>query len=252
MTRAELDDALAAVRMALPPPHVTTRLNGEPLPARAPVCHAKAHLPTEVADEGGALTRRTRLTSLHLHRPLEGETPTLYEMGLPVMPTCDEYHVDVQQKIPLSMDRDGVSPAYLRAVRTAVLNAAHPLLGDDNARRAWVRDALSDPRCSAAAVKRVVEARFGSRAVVFDPSDREANSLAASKGYTVVHGGTLTKGEWANVKAAQALLPAGQATPTPKVFGDEPVRPRCGCASALPGTTPNAIASPPLNGSPGN
>ena len=46
-------------------------------------------------------------------------------MGIPVVETGDRYHVDVQQKVPLNMDRDNVTPAYLRAIRVAVLNATH-------------------------------------------------------------------------------------------------------------------------------
>ena len=40
-----------------------------------------------------------------------------------------------------------------------------------------------------------------------------------SKGYTVVPGGSLSKGEWSNVKRDSVMLPAGQVTPSPKVIG---------------------------------
>ena len=82
-------------------------------------------LPTVVADDEGVLRKTTRRTQVCVYEPLPGETATLYEMGIPVVETGDRYHVDVQQKVPLNMDRDNVTPAYLRAIRVAVLNATH-------------------------------------------------------------------------------------------------------------------------------
>ena len=226
MTRDEQAEAIAAVWQSLAPTGVVTRINGSALPERALVAETAATLPTEVAVPGGALRRRERRTALRLFRPLEGERATLYEMGIPVMPTGDTYHVDVQQKIPLPLDRDGVSPAYLRAVRTAVLNATYESLPDDDATRPWVREALADRRCRPEAVRKAIEARFGTRAVAYDPGDTEANKIAVSKGYSVVHGGHLAKDEWANVRAAGALPPAGQITPSPKAFSDDPDAPQ--------------------------
>src|SRR5439155_12367182 len=54
---------------------------------------------------------------------LPGETPTLYELGIPVVETGDRWHVSVGQEVPLTPDRTNVPPAYLRAVRVGVLNA---------------------------------------------------------------------------------------------------------------------------------
>ena len=42
-----------------------------------------------------------------------------------------------------------------------------------------------------------------------DPSDPEANKLAVSQGYTVVHGGMMSSAAWQNAKTASAILPAG-------------------------------------------
>lgn len=55
----------------------------------------------------------------------------------------------------------------------------------------------------------------------FDPSDTEANKIAVSKGYTVVHGGMMSAGAWKNARKAGAISPAGQVTPGPKVWTGE-------------------------------
>ena len=66
-------------------------------------------------------------------------------------------------------------------------------------------------------MSKILDHRFGAKRVAYDPSDPEANKLAVSKGYTVVPGRSLTKGQWANVKQSSLILPAGQVTPSPSV-----------------------------------
>jgi hypothetical protein len=65
---------------------------------------------------------------------------------------------------------------------------------------------------------KIIDLRFGEKRVIYDPTDPEANALAVTKGYTVIHGGMLNGDEWRNVKRAGAALPAGQVTPSPKPF----------------------------------
>lgn len=78
----------------------------------------------------------------------------------------------------------------------------------------WIRAAASDSRVAPSAFQQVIHARFGDQAVVYDPSDIGSNREAASKHYTVVTGGSLSAGEWENVRRTKALTPAGQLFPT--------------------------------------
>jgi len=226
MTNAELDEALAMLEKVLPPIYAETTLNGRPIRDRESLCSISLSLPTEVSDEDGYLRRVQRKTTAVLFKVRDDEPAMLYEMGIPVVETGDKYHADIQQKIPLSLERDNVSAAYLRAVRTAVLNEMHSALDEDSATSTWVRDALGDRNCSSEAIRSAVKARFGSKAVAYDPSDPEANKLAIAKGHVVVHGGHLSGAEWENVRKAEALAPAGQVTPSAKPFSDDPAAPQ--------------------------
>lgn len=152
------------------------------------------------------------------YEPRAGETASLYELGIPVVETGDRWHVDVGQKVPLNMDRDNVPPAFLRELRAHVLNAVHAKLEAEEAAQPWVREAASSPACSDAAIKSVLDRRYGERRASADPSDREAECKAKALGYSVVHGGSMTAGEWANAKRAGAIQPAGEICPTPKPF----------------------------------
>jgi hypothetical protein len=144
----------------------------------------------------------------------------VYEMGIPVVETGDRWHYDVGQKVPLDADRSNVTPAFLRDLRVAVLNATYPLLRAEDATESWVTNALEATNVSKEAVETVMDLRYGTKRVVFDPSDPEANALAMAKGYTVIPGRSLPKEAWVNVKQYGAALPAGRVTPSPKPFSE--------------------------------
>ncbi len=183
-------------------------------------------LPTERSDEEGILRRTKRKTTVTVF-DTNGGSGWIYEMGIPVVETDDKYHIDVGQKIPLNMDRDNVTPAYLRQLRTEVLNHTFEHLTKEDTTESWVREASSDERADNTAVTKVLDLQFGKKRVAYDPSDPEGSKLAMSEGYAVVHGGSLSAGQWDNVRRGGSLLPAGRVTPSPKVRtspdGKEPI-----------------------------
>ncbi len=234
MTVAELEEVEASLRSLLPPSGITTRvaiqssfgsvLRSFTIEEREPTRLVDATLPTVLEGDGGVMRRTRRKTQVELIDPAHGETPHLYEMGLPVVELDgdDRWHLNVLQKVPLNLDRDNVTPAYLRELRVAAINGAHDLLTKDEAQATWVSEATEDDRCEDAAVEKVMDDRFGKKRVIYDPSDPEANALAVSRGYTVVSGGSLTKGQWENVKSSGAIKPSGQVTPSAKPYSDDP------------------------------
>jgi len=222
MSRSAYEEMCRAVQSVIPPEGIRTTFNGEALPVRTPIQVFDATLPTVVADSEGVLRRSSRKTTVRIYEPLEGEIASIYEMGIPVVETGDKWHVDVGQKVPLNQDLDNVMHAFLRTVRALLLNEMHESIDEEDANATWVREATSDERCSDEAIETAVTRRFGEKRVAYDPSDPEANKLAVSKGYVVVTSSQLNKQEWANVKRSGAMLPAGQVTPSPKPFSDDP------------------------------
>lgn len=216
LSNDEFENTCLAVKLLLPPK--PTVFNGSELPMRQPVKTFMADLPTEIADGEGHLRPTKRKTEVRLYEVLPGEQAMLYEMGIPVVETDDKWHVEIQQKIPLNLDRDNVQPSYLRLIRTLVLNEMHDSIGEQDANQAWVREATSDVRCSDGAIKAALKGRYGEKFVAFDPSDLEANKRAVAEGYVVIHGPQMNAQEWDNAKRAQAILPAGQVTPSPKPY----------------------------------
>lgn len=211
------------VSRLIPPAEIRTFFNGAELKPRPVLREIAMSLPTEVADGEGYLRRTVRTTKVRVYDALPGEEGTLYEMGIPVVETGDRWHYDVQQKVPLNLDRDNVPPSYLRTLRTYAFSDLHALTSAEDCNATWVRDALTDERVSVEAVKTAVEKRFGKKVVAFDPSDPEANKLAVSEGYKVVYGNQMSKSEWENVRKADAIKPAGAVTPSPKPFSPDGV-----------------------------
>lgn len=221
MTREELAEVRARAQHLIPPAHVATTIDGVPLPVREHVWQINATLPTIKENADGQLAPTRRMTTLRLYQPAPGETAWLYEMGVPVVETGDALHISVEQKVPLNMERDNVTPAYLREVRALVVQHAHQILSAEDKHKPWVTDAMTHDLVEPAAVNDVLDARFGPERVAADPSDREAEDIAKSRGMTVVHGGSLPGEVWSKAKAAGLIKPAGQVTPSPKPFHED-------------------------------
>lgn len=222
MTKADADEVGSVVRSLIPPEGVTTTFNGEAIEHREPLATFEARLHTERANAEGLLIRSTRQASVSVYEPRDGEMPSLYELGIPVVETGDRWHVDVGQKVPLTTDRDNVTPAFLRDVRAEVMNHCAHLLREADAGERWIDDALADERIVSAAIDVALDRRYGEKRVMFDPSDQEANARAVASGYTVVPSHGLPKGVAAVARKAGVLKPAGQVTPAPRPYADEP------------------------------
>jgi hypothetical protein len=219
ITRAELAEIKIGLQMLIVPAGITVAVNGEELPKRTALKTVEATLATEIADDEGTLRRSSRKTTVNVYEPLPGEVAMLFEMGIPVVETGDKFHVDAQQKVPLNMDRDNVTPAYLRDIRTLVVNAMHDRLTEDDGNATFVNEALGDENVAPEAANKALDLKFTKKRAIWDPSDPEANMNLESQGYTLIKGGQLTKDQWANAKKHDTnLKPAGQIAPTKKAL----------------------------------
>jgi hypothetical protein len=221
MTVVEAERTCEVIGQVLVPEDITLKLlrphgsRFEIVCPRQPLRTFEMTLPTEVADAEHRLVRTRRKTEVRVFKRLAGEPEAyLYELGLPVVQLDggDTWHLDIAQRVPVGMDRDNVSPAYLRRLRSQVLNVMADQLEDSCS--VWVDQALEDPDVEPAAVDQVLTSRYGAKRVAYDPSDPEASKRAASEGYSVIHGGSFNRAQWDNIRESHAIRPAGQVTPT--------------------------------------
>jgi histidine kinase/DNA gyrase B/HSP90-like ATPase len=203
MTEAEWLSICTQARLFIPPTGIVTIFNGEEIKQRTPVGQFTETLPSVLADKEGMLKRTERLTDVLLYDTLPGEQAMIFEMGVPIVELGDDkWHVNVNQKVPVSRDRDNVNPSYIRKVRVGVLNAKFAeLKGEEAATAGWVRDAMGHEKSTDAAVKHVMETRFGLDYVTRSVNDVGSVKEAVSRGKNVIEGGSMSKQEWARVKA---------------------------------------------------
>src|ERR1700676_639464 len=114
LTQAEFDEMAKQVRLVIPP--IPTYFNGELVAGREILHEFDVTLPTEIADENGISRLRQRKTKVRLYVAKDCEVPMLYEMGMPVVEIDCKWHVDIQQKVPLNIERDNVTPSYLKTI----------------------------------------------------------------------------------------------------------------------------------------
>lgn len=231
MTRAEAMEMVQAIQSVIPPAgmrvaflcSIDGRESSAELRRRRPLSTFAATLATEIADDEGYLRATRRQTVVEVHECGVGETAKIYEMGIPVVETGDAWHVNVMQKVPLSFDRDNVTPAYLRTLRAEVANHMRTALTPEIAAKPWVSDALASGQLEDDAVRSIITARYGEKVVVRDPSDAEGTKNAVSQGYQVIEPGSFDKDQWAAIRKAEAALPAGRVTPSKRVeFSNSP------------------------------
>jgi len=225
MARSEVEECLGALSRLIPPRGIETIINGDPLHLPMFLRSFEVALPTEVADDEGILRRTTRKTDVEVIEP-QGDKPFLYEMGIPVVEIDVPWDLNVAQKVPLNMERTNVTPAYARKLHAAALDHCTDLLTAEMASQGWATDALTDAKPETVAA--AIETRFGKDAVIYDPSNPEANKIAVERGAPVIHGRTFTKAQWGAVRQHSSLLPAGQAHPTgiPSSADGQPPIPR--------------------------
>ena len=99
LTREEYRKVCTYLRSLLLPENIVVTFNGDRLMPRKPLRTFEASLETLVADDQGVMRPRQRKTQVAIFEALAGETPSLYEMGLPVVETGDKWHVSIHQKV---------------------------------------------------------------------------------------------------------------------------------------------------------
>jgi hypothetical protein len=203
MTKDEYDELLREVETYLSPKDVIFNINGIRHSWKEPYKTIRnVSLLTEI-EENGALRKAFRKTSIDIYKT--DKTAKLYEMGLPIVEIDCLFDVNINQKVPLSVDRDNVPASYLKSIYAEVLNSTVEDISSEQSSEVWIREATSDKRINSDAVKSIVEKRYGDRVVVANPFDKNSIDEAISNGYNVIYGNELSKDEWGNIRKADAI-----------------------------------------------
>lgn len=213
MTREELYEVTESVARMIPV--AKTFFNGQLLIKPAKLAAFEVTLPSVICDDGEAMRPTMRKTTVTAY-PADADGGEILEMGIPVCRAEFPWRLDVGQKVPMNMERDHVTERFRTALLVAATNAMAGTITAEQATETWAVEALNDSRLNAPAVKEIVAKRFGERAVVAVPGDVIANAQAEANGCTVIHGGALGAGAWANIRKTDCIPTTSAAFPTPR------------------------------------
>jgi len=166
-----------------------------------------ASLKTELKDaDSGDMKSVTRETAVNLHKKeTTGGMAFIFELGIPICEIDCDYSIDVQQKVPLSTDRDKVDGKYLKNIYAEVLNQTHEEITESTASNSWVRSAIETGKVTKEAVENVVEERYGDKVVIANPFDKVSIDDAKANGYRLVYSSELSGEELQTIKAHGAI-----------------------------------------------
>lgn len=201
---------LAYMQRIIVRPGLKLTVNDIIVPPRKPIAVFNETLCTEQGDDLRPTKRKGRV---EIYEPTEGEVAMIYELGIPVVETGDKWHYSVCQKVPLNIDRDNVTPAYLRDLRVYVFNHMHKNVTPDGMTALWVDGAASDDKVIDEPVADFKRKRYGENAVAEDPFNPDANAAALVDGRALIPKHGLTQGQRENLKRRGLLLSSTQAYP---------------------------------------
>ncbi len=203
ISKKEYDEILSTVKKYLVPEKISFIVNEEKIKHQKPLKTIVASLQTET-EENQILKKVWRKTKIEI---FEMEEPVLFEMGIPVMQTECQYGINVQQKIPLSIDRDTVPESFLKALYAEILNEMCEYISEQDSSQAWIRQATADKRINPDIVKQILNKRYGEKVVIANPFDPNSIDDALSAGYKVITGNEMSKEEWERIRENK-LLPS--------------------------------------------
>jgi hypothetical protein len=206
----EMKELINHAKNLIVPTNIQYTVNEETLRPKPIFKTFEATLDTEIL-KNERMTTTARKTEVNLYETTDA---WIYEMGIPVVKTDCRWSIDVQQKIPLAVDRETIKPAYVQDLYAEVVNNTYDTLTKDDVSELWVRTATKDKDCKKEAVKAVMTKRFGEKFCIGNPFDKASMDEALSRGYNVVFGGEMSAEEWARVHEIEGVQSSTE------MFGD--------------------------------
>ncbi len=177
------------------PDNVVMTVNDTEVGHAEPSHIIEASLTTETFD-GGKWRKPSKNTCVELYPVRDGDTPFIYEMGIPVCPIewSVDYHANVLQRVPMNPNRDAVMSGYLTKVHRACLPVLLDELDPEQVQSEWVGTAgegMDDDL-----QKKIIGKAFGETAVRAVPvmGKRDANDEAEESGHDIVRTNHLPRG----------------------------------------------------------
>lgn len=197
------ESILSEISKYIMPKQIDYRING----AKINRIESKSSYPAKLLTEfekNGIMRQAERETIIDIIEPLDKSI--LYEMGIPVIEIDCDYSINVQQRIPLGVDRETVKPIFMKELFAEVLKRTKEELPEESSGASWVRMGMTMiDRMDKETVDLIIKKRYGEKALVSNPSDPISIDDAISNDYNVVRGNEMNREEWETVRRFGSL-----------------------------------------------
>ncbi len=201
-----LSDTITSVQLVAVPEGKTLKVNKEFVKPKTLIKKFKARLPTVIAQGANMkMVRRVEDTQVFLYEKEESEDPIIYELGCKIQEIDQDlkWHVDVQQKVPQTTERDVISDAYLQKLYAEITENTLDLLDEENIGANWINEALK--RTDEDTSREILKKRFGTDNIMIESSDSAENERAIEAGVKLIGQGELDSGVVTNLKSQGTL-----------------------------------------------
>ncbi len=196
-SREEVKELIAHAKSLLVPEGIEYQVNTDTIKPKPIFSSFEVKLNTELLQDE-IMREVTRTTKVNL---LESDGDSyIFEMGIPVMKTDCCWHIDIQQKIPLAVDRQTIKNSYLKDLYMKIVNNIYKDIPESDISSIWVRTGCKHKNISKNALKYIIQQRCGEKALIGNPFDAIATDEAISHGYNIINGSSFSKEEWGMIK----------------------------------------------------
>ncbi len=187
-----LGNTITSVEKVAVPENKKLKVNGTYIEPKTLIKTFTARLQTVVAlGANQKLVKRVEDTKVFLYEKEEQEDPIIFELGCVVQEIEQDlrWHVDIQQKIPQTTDRNVISDAYLQKLYAEITENTLDLIDKENCGANWINEALK--RTEVDTTKEIFVKRYGTDNVMIESSDSAENERAQMAGAYLIPQGTL-------------------------------------------------------------
>jgi len=187
-----LGSVITSVEKVAVPESKKLKVNGTNIEQKTLIKTFTARLPTVIAlGANQKLVKRVEDTKVFLYEKEEQDNPIIFELGCVVQEIEQDlrWHVDIQQKIPQTTDRNVVSDAYLQKLYAEITENTLDLIDKENCGANWINEALK--RTEVETTKEIFVKRYGTDNVMIESSDSAENERAQMAGAYLIPQGTL-------------------------------------------------------------
>ena len=196
-----MNETITSVQKVAVPESKKLSLNGKDVKPKTLVKKFNARLQTVIAlGAKQKMVKRVEDTEVFLYEKEDSEKPIIYELGCVVQEIKQDikWHIDIQQKIPQTTDRNVISDTYLQNLYAVITENTIDLIDNENCGANWINEALK--KTDAETSEQILEKRYGTKNVMVESSDSAENERARDAGAYLIPQGTLDSSVVNNLK----------------------------------------------------